>query len=71
MSYIMLYTYIYIMTYTFTYTLLYINIYNIIYHAIWHTLIYLVCQRGLLPPLNVDEACLFSASELLIQEHVR
>ena len=36
-----------------------------------HTLIHIILQRGLLPPLNVDYASVFSASECLIQEHVR
>ena len=34
-------------------------------------LIPIFLQRGLIPPLNVDDASVFSASERLIQEHVR
>ena len=35
------------------------------------TLIQLILQRGLLPPLNIDDASMFSASERIVQEHVK
>ena len=36
-----------------------------------HTLIHVTLQLGLLLPLNVDDARVFSASERLAQEHVK
>ena len=44
------------MIYMMIYTMIYIKVY-------W--------QRGFLPPLNEDDACMFTESERLIQEHVK
>ena len=44
------------MIYMMIYTMIYIKVY-------W--------QRGFLPPLNEDDACMFTESERLIQEHIK
>jgi hypothetical protein len=57
---------VYIKPYTMIYTVIYICVYIML-----HTLIHVTLQLGLLLPLNVDDARVFSASERLAQEHVK
>jgi hypothetical protein len=49
---------------------MYYVIYDASYHAL-KRLNYLACHRGPLPPLNIDDASVFSSSEHLVQEHVK
>ncbi len=45
--------------------------YYALYDALYHELNYLACQWGLLPPLNIDNAGVFSASESLVKVYVK
>jgi hypothetical protein len=58
--------------YTACYVTPYIMIFhNMLYNITCNKLLFLCCQAGHLPPLNADDASVFSTSEFLIQEHVR
>ena len=42
-----------------------------IYSMVFNMLIFMCCQAGHLPPLNAEDASMFSVSEPIIQEHVK
>jgi hypothetical protein len=60
------YTVICIMQYTMTYIVIYTCVYIML-----HIVIHIILQLGLLSPMNVDAASMFSASEHIVQEHVK
>jgi hypothetical protein len=68
MVYTMVYTVIYIIQCTMIYTVKYTCVY-IMLHTL--ALIHIILQLGLLPPLNVDDASVFSACEHIVQERVK
>jgi hypothetical protein len=42
-----------------------------LYYMICNMLTFMCCQARHLPPLNADDASMLTASELIIQDHVR
>jgi hypothetical protein len=51
--------------------MLYSMLYTMLYYMICNMLTFMCCQAGHLPPLNADDASMFSTSERITQDHLR